>query len=404
MLFLYKANGNIMDRIQDKIEKLIIHHLLGAITTQEQEELDAWINQSPSNKAFFDKICSEKAFEAKYNLYKSVDSEQAFDKFLKKTGNKKTPKFPIHKILKYAAILVLPLTIAAITLFMHKSNLNESGKEQSLIFPGKPQATLILENGKFIMLSPQHSKQIREGVSLLAINAPSGISYSNNNDSSLLNKNNILKTPRGGEYTVKLSDGTIVHLNSASQLKYPVLFGEKSRVVYLTGEAYFDIAKDKKRPFYVVTNDISIRQYGTSFNVDSYSPDFVRVVLVRGSIGVLTQNPQAEYLLKESQMAEYRKADKSVTIKDVNVYPYVAWNEGRLVFENKSLGDIMSTLSLWYDMNVHFDNQNLKNINFTGNVKRDASIGDMMNAIKYTTDVDIHIHGKDVLISKKPQY
>ncbi len=390
-----------MDTDQNNIEKLIVLHLLKTINPEEQEELNDWINASSQNKAFFERICSEKTFERKYKLYKDVDSNKAFQKFIERTGNKEEKRFPVLKLLKYAAILLLPITIAAY-LFLTNSDLDNYKNERAEIFPGKPQATLILGNGKFIMLNANDRKQIREGFSLLAINAPSGISYEKTKDSTLYNQENILKTPRGGEYTVKLSDGTVIHLNSASQLKYPVAFGEKSRTVYLTGEAYFDIAKDKNRPFYVVTNDILIKQYGTSFNVDSYSPDFVKVVLVKGSIGVITQNPQAEYRLKESQMAEYTKKDHTVTITNVDTYPYTAWNEGKLVFENKNLGDIMQTLSLWYDMNVHFENQNLKNIHFTGNLKRDASIEDLINAIKYTTDVDIQIKGKEVLISKKP--
>ena len=189
-------------------------------------------------------------------------------------------------------------------------------------------------------------------------------------------------------------------MNSASELKYPVAFTGKIRDVYLKGEAYFEIAKDSVRPFIVNSGDIKIKQYGTAFNVNARSPEKIEVVLVHGSISLLTHNDENEYRIKPSQLAEYNNSVQSVDVQTVDIKPYVAWNEGKFIFENKALGEIMETLSLWYNMDVEFKDDELKALNFTGSVTRDTPVEYILNAIGYATDVHINVKGKTVYIKE----
>jgi ferric-dicitrate binding protein FerR (iron transport regulator) len=383
---------------QSEVNSLISCYLLGTITENEMIELKNWCKESPDNAAFFEYICSSSQFKSKYVLYHQIDKDSAYADFVRRTGVKKSVFKRIQPLLKYAAAVILILSVG-LKFFLRDRNDSEE-LTQTTISPGKTQAILVLDNGTQLYLNPDSLQQIQSGETLLATNTSSGISYNMVDDDRSADKYNTLVIPRGGEYHLTLSDGTKVHLNSASELKYPVNFNQKSREVILKGEGYFEVAKDSNRPFYVNTEDISIKQYGTAFNVNTYSENIVRVILVKGSIGVLTKEPVAEYALNVSQLAEYNKESQSVKIQTVDVRPYIAWNEGKFIFENEKMEAIMETLSLWYDMDVQFGSNDLKNILFTGSIDRNNPVEDILNAIEFTTNVHIRIQGKIVSIDK----
>jgi ferric-dicitrate binding protein FerR (iron transport regulator) len=381
-----------------EINSLISCHLLGTITEREMIELKNWCKESPENAAFFEHICSSRQFQSKYKLYQQIDKDSAYADFVRRTGTKKSGFKRIQPLLKYAAAVILILSIGLKFFLRDQSDSQEL--TQITISPGKAQAILVLDDGTQLYLNPDSSQQIQSGQALLATNNSTGISYNTVDDDLSADKYNTLVIPRGGEYHLTLSDGTKVHLNSASELKYPVNFNQKSREVFLKGEGYFEVAKDSNRPFYINTEDISIKQYGTVFNVNTYSENIIQVILVEGSIGVLNKEPVAEYALKVSQLAEYNKESQSVRIQSVDVAPYIAWNEGKFIFENKKMEAIMETLSLWYDMDVQFSNNDLKNILFTGSIDRNNSVEDILKAIEFTTNVHIRVKGKVVSIDK----
>ncbi|GHT67249.1 iron dicitrate transporter FecR [Bacteroidia bacterium] len=383
---------------QSEANSLISCYLLGTITENEMIELKNWCKESPDNMAFFEHICSSRQFGTKYELFQQIDKDNAYADFVGRTGTEKSVFKRIQPFLKYAAAVILILSVGL--KFFQRDQHESQELTQITISPGKAQAILVLDDGTQLYLNPDSLQQIQSGQALLATNNSTGISYNTVDDDRSEDKYNTLVIPRGGEYHLTLSDGTKVHLNSASELKYPVNFNQKSREVFLKGEAYFEVAKDSDRLFYVNTEDISIKQYGTAFNVNTYAENIVQVILVKGSIGVLTKEPEAEYALKVSQLAEYNKENHSVKIQTVDVRTYIAWNEGKFIFENKKMETIMETLSLWYDMDVQFGSNDLKNILFTGSIDRDNPMEDILKAIEFTTNVHIRIKGKVVSIDK----
>ena len=150
------------------------------------------------------------------------------------------------------------------------------------------------------------------------------------------------------------------------------------------------------RPFKVMTRDVTIRQYGTSFNVNTYSKHVTEVVLVSGSIGV--QNEEEEYMLKPNDRMRMDSSSDRLSIEPVDVKPYVAWHEGRFVFDNESLGDIMETLSHWYAVDVVFDNPALRDLHFTGNMDRYGKLSPILRSISQTVGLRIVIKNRTIYI------
>lgn len=383
-----------------EINKLIVGHLLGNLSENEEIRLLVWCKESPDNMAFFQKVCNSYKFEENYKKYKEIDNDKAFRNFQLYTGKRVTFSERIQPFLKYAAVALLVFTLGTGAYFLIPKQVNNSIVAED-ISPGKSKAILLLEDGSKIALESDSLQKIQSGESLLAVNSSQGICYDRNN-STQSGKYNTLIVPRGGEYKIILADGTKVHLNSASELRYPVSFdNNQSRDVYLKGEGYFEVTNRQKQAFIVHVGEISVKQYGTAFNINSYSPDQIQVVLVHGSIGVKSNTGSTEKMIQASQLAEYNSKNQSFSIKDVDVQPFVAWNEGLFVFENERLEDIMNTLSLWYDVDYTFSDNELKKLRFTGSISRSTPVKNILDAISSTTAVKISIGNHRVLINRQ---
>ena len=198
---------------------------------------------------------------------------------------------------------------------------------------------------------------------------------------------NVLEVPRGGEYTVTLSDGTVVYLNSGSELRYPVAFGSERRDVFLSGEGFF-----------VNVDKLKIRVYGTSFNVNTYNLTNVETVLVEGKIDIRETNSDVEYSVIPGQLALYNREKGTMEIRDVDVRPYVAWKEHEFMFDNESLEGIMNTLSLWYDVDVFFQTASLKQLHFTGHLGRYEEVSHILDAISGVTQVKFSVKGRTIIV------
>ncbi|MCW3807134.1 FecR family protein [Plebeiibacterium marinum] len=372
------------------INKLIFKFLVGDISRQEKEILDGWINDSGENKKFFEKVCGSKFISESYSNYKQIDYEQAFDGFMRKTGQTHK-KIWLNTWVKYAAAVVLLIALATPAYYKWKNSSQE-------VVPGQPRAILLSADGTEINLEEQSNKDIKFDNTIIATNSGGNISYNVGGDIEPGNSYNTIIIPRGGEYRITLSDGTKVHLNSMSSLKYPIAFNDSVREVQLTGEAYFEIARDKKRPFYVLTDEIKVKQYGTAFNVKNRQKDFVEVVLVHGKVSLIHDNFTKEQVMKPNQLATYSKSSKKVVLADVDIDPYIAWNIGKFIFNDMSLVEIMENLSLWYDVDFQFEDEDLMALRYTGNIPREESLENILNTIQFTTDVKFSVKNKKIVV------
>ncbi len=197
-------------------------------------------------------------------------------------------------------------------------------------------------------------------------------------------KYNTLSVPRGGEYQLVLSDGTKVWVNAESSLRYPESFGDR-REVMLSGEAYFEVAKDAARPFIVQVGDNSIEVLGTHFNVSSYEEDRMYTTLAEGKVKV--SHAGQSVILHPNEQAMIRPEVSGIGVREVDASLYTSWIKGRFEFRDTELGDIAAQLSRWYDVEIRFADESLKNKRFAGIVYRDEELGFSIEIIERVANV-----------------
>ena len=266
------------------------------------------------------------------------------------------------------------------------------------IVPGKDKATLTLEDGSLISLE--------KGASFKTKNAKSNgeqIVYQNakSNPSSI--KYNYLTIPRGGQFSLKLSDGTEVWLNSESQLKYPVRFiEEETREVELVyGEAYFDVSPStnhKGAKFKVLNNTQEIEVLGTEFNIKAYKDEVnIYTTLVEGKVAINT--PNLKQLLTPNQQSILDTQNNTLSVIKVDVLEVISWKEGVFSFINKPLKDIMKVLSRWYDIDIIFENKELESVEFIGTLNKNQSIDEVLSIMKSFSLNNYEIKGDTIILN-----
>ncbi len=210
---------------------------------------------------------------------------------------------------------------------------------------------------------------------------------------------NLVSTPNGGQYQISLPDGSKVWLNAASSLRFPVSFASlANRRVELKGEAYFEVAKDKNHPFIVSSAGQTIEVLGTHFDVNSYGDgEKLRTTLLEGSIK-LTAGANAKILMPGQQSVVSN--GKGIVVSTVNTNQSVAWKEGYFSFKNENLENIMWSVSRWYDVEIEFEDNDLKDDIFWGTVSRFAKVGDVLKVLERTGEVHFNIQGRKIVVSK----
>lgn len=380
-------------------DELILKVLDGIATPDEIQTLARWMETDPSNEVYFNQL--KKAWNLTSGPISSEERvEQELLGYMAYIRSRRR-RYSIRRAFKYAAIMIIPLMMGIY--WLQRGNVEPQTQVtvyKPEITPGEYKATLITAGGKMIALLPSQEEDIRVQEDLVVKNGQAGIVYHDTKKDVFTLQYNTLKTPRGGEYTVVLSDGTRVYLNAASELKYPIQFDSKKREVHLSGEAYFEVAKDTNRPFYVVTDAVRVKVYGTEFNVNTCGVGGTQTTLVSGKVGIQGKGSEREYIMKSSQLAEFESNGKFKGIRQVNVAAYTAWKEGYFVFEDEGLEDILNRLSRWYDVDVFYGNEKVKEYHFTGHMEKYENIETILNAISKMVGVHFTIKNKTIVVTE----
>lgn len=270
--------------------------------------------------------------------------------------------------------------------------------ETERIVPGV-KAELILSTGERVVLNQQRVSI--EGVNETGIQNDSvtGLNYTTAKVQGEELVYNTMRIPVGGFYQLALSDGSKVWLNSMTELRFPVAFTGEERKVYLTGEAYFEVAPDSKHPFIVVTEEgMEVKVYGTEFNMSTYQHGVVQTVLVSGKVGIRVNATGKEVMLAPKQMAEYSEKTGMVRVEDADPYRYIAWKDGEFVFERETIEEIMERLGRWYDVKVFYENESLKQKRFTGVISRYEDIEQVLRLIEGPATLRFEVKGNVVTV------
>ena len=384
----------------DRIVRLLQLYLLGDITEEERQELEDWCEEAPRNRKLFEQICQEDLFSKERYVYEKIHDTKAFSVFEKRV--RKVSSRSIGNWWKYAAVLLFPILVVGSWKLMHETEqVSIVASSVAPIQPGCSQAVLVLDDGRKVFLKEEEEGVISEDKEITVTGEKDRLVYTSSEGKNVDEiRFNELEVPRGGEYKVRLADGTLVYLNSATRMKYPVKFDEKERKVYLSGEAYFEVAKDPERPFFVEMEGVEVRVYGTSFNVNTHQEGNIQTVLVKGSIGVKVLSSGMESMIRPGQMAEFKQGNTKVDVKDVNVALYTDWKDGIFRFENQRLEDILTVLSNWYDVDVFYQTASVKELHFSGYMERYKDVSVILEAITLSTGVTFSIQGKTIVVSK----
>lgn len=307
----------------------------------------------------------------------------------------------LHFIRKFsaAASIALFLGIAGyFILFPDKQN-NIPLEVATTIIPGSPQAELILPQGKVIFLDST-TRVLPFSDSLAPITSDRNTLIYHSDKTTGQAEYHTIRVPRGGEYSLQLADQTKVYLNAGSSLHYPIQFNGDRREVILTGEGYFEVARDTARPFIVKAGNINMLVLGTAFNVNAYpEEETIATTLVEGKVQV--DYGSEHQVMKPGTQLVYRKNDGKVQIFPVDTEIYTSWKDGYYYFKRETLENIMKVLSRWYDLNVFFQNADLKNIEFGGRLQRYEDIGYLLKRMEATQDVGFIIKGKTITVKRK---
>ena len=372
------------------IRRLIQLDLVGGLSPEEKGKLEDWINESEEHRLLFCKIKKQLSINEIRN-YLQTDVEDAWKKVREKTfGAPAVRPRRVLKWLKYAAV-VIPVSLSLSLWYAWKEKMENKQATVARLSP-----VLTLDNGEKYQLDPEEQTEIYVDEEVKAYQAGGGLIYDTTARQEE-NKYNRIEVPRGSEYWIVLPDGTRVWLNAATELKYPVAFHAKERRVYLKGEAYFEVAPDKNRPFYVETEEVKSRVLGTVFDVNTHYTRGVRTVLVEGAVA-LEWGDQKEIRMKPGELADFDRTTTEVTLKEVDVTSYISWKEGYFVFEDEPLEEIMHTLSLWYDKEFLFVGKRSRALHFSGHIKRYERIETILSAITDVTGVEFRMNGQIILI------
>jgi ferric-dicitrate binding protein FerR (iron transport regulator) len=271
------------------------------------------------------------------------------------------------------------------------------------ILPGTTQAVLILANGENVNLSNDSTIDVIEKDGTVIRKSNKELNYaeqvSKNPQKPLLNT---LIVPKGGEYSLVLSDGTRVIVNSMTKLVYPVSFTGDKREITLEGEAYFEVFKDKSKPFIVNIKGLQVEVLGTSFNVKAYPDDkqsFTTLVEGKVKLNSVLQTSVVQ-ILEPDQQAVFDPSTSAIFARKVDARQFIQWTTGKYTFTNQPLDEMMKTLARWYDFNYQFEEASLKNIRFEGGLNKYQSIDPILEIINKTGKVKVSVKGKEVLFSK----
>lgn len=379
----------------DNNYQILIHEFLrNEISETDLYKLIEWLKKSDKNKQQFLQLRNFYLSDS-YQSNQKILQQKTDDYWLKlssalnlnneepiESEAKITHIFSKKYLLRAAAVLI-PLIIVTVVFwqekgkFSHKEiNKNIVGLNNNPVFSIQQKAILTLSNGQTVVLDSVQNKVIANDVNTQLINNKGAIIYKQNDNKNTPLAYNTISTNRGGQYKLILADGTNVWLNALSSITYPIAFQGNERVVRLNGEAYFEVAKNAKMLFKVITNNQTIEVLGTHFNVNGYSNEsLMNTTLIEGKVKVTTGKGTLE--LMPGQQSQVSNLTGNIHLeKNANIAQVLAWRNGILAFHNAAITDITHQLERWFDFEVKVQG-NFEERRFSGDIPKSISLNEL---------------------------
>ncbi|WP_295125617.1 FecR family protein [uncultured Chitinophaga sp.] len=380
---------------KEKVQSLLQRYYDGSLDGQEAAELAVFLQDNQ-----YDGLAQETLAAIAAGVQPVAGEEEAMQRMLqrvKDVSNGPAKVRPMWKRMAVAAVLA-----GAVALAWYQFAGTTTGKQmarrqyQNDVMPGANRATLTLADGSVVDLEKALNGQVAQQGGSHIVKNGEDISYYGSEAAGAI-QYNTLATPRGGQFKLMLPDGTVVWLNAASSLRYPTAFAGNTRTVELSGEAYFEVAKNAAMPFVVTLADASqVEVLGTSFNVSAYNDESTQATtLVEGAVRV-RRGTVAE-VLKPGQQALTVQGDLSVNNK-ADVAAVTAWKNGQFLFNDTDIETVMKQLARWYNIEVVYENGPVKEY-FNGTIPRNAPLSQVLELLELTELVHFKIEGNKVTVT-----
>lgn len=367
------------------------------LTESEFQLLQSWVNESEENLRFFSNYVKLYKSEKRIEANQHTDAAKGWTII-----ERKLKQHRLRRKLYYAAIAACFFSFllgTAVYLYTYQDS-SLPAEEPSLaeLFPNLPQnkVTLTLSSGQQIVLDKEQAKEIADNGKVVAQGSNNSLSYQPDNTPASSIQYNTITVPEGSTFSLTLSDGTQVTLNSTTTFRYPVSMQDK-RIVELNGEAYFDVTHTGK-PFTVKADGKEIKVLGTQFNVSAYHSRNMITTLVKGKVEV--KNGIARKLLVPGQQATISPENNAITVEEVNTAIYTSWVTGIYEFSRTPLHNILSQFELWYGVKVVYKDEDARNICFDGAVFRNKPLGFSLEIIQQVSNVRFSKENGTIIVSK----
>ena len=380
------------------IIRLILGHWAGKLSEPEKKELDNWLAQSEKHRIYFQKWCDDERQNELLSKIGCYDPGEGWQQVVRKRNMRRNRRW---WLVAAASVAILFGGLAVYRYSKIPVSLPLASEETS-IYPGKRMARLITPSGETVLLdtlrqTDTQQMKLHNDQGRVVIQAACGDA---NGDPPVYH---CLEVPRGGEFSFLLPDSTTVFLNAESRLRFPDRFVPGSeRIVYLSGEAYFDVKRDPRSPFLVCLEHSAVKVTGTSFNVKAYPDDTNEATtLISGTVSMGIGTTEQWIVLKPGEQGYYDATRKTLLQQTVDVNYYTAWKDGVFAFYRQPLEEVMKTLGCWYLFDTHYQNEALKSILYTGKINRHASIREVLHTFELMDELTFDIKGKEVIVRRK---
>lgn len=391
-------------------QELLDKYLTGRMTEQECQHFSELLNV-PEHKdrlaAIIDTELAEHAFDGEpdNNMLAAIQ-DNLYNK-LQEGKERSATLIRYMKRLAVAAVFIMMLSAVAWWLLSKKpaqpeiAQVNKVKKETPLV-PGGNRAILKLSDGTEIILdSAGDGTLVQQGQAKVIKLGDGQLSYQSTDNTSAEPVYNTISTPRGGQYQLILADGSKVWLNASSSLRYPASFSGKERRVELTGEGYFEVAKNATMPFHVQVNNMEVEVLGTHFNINSYTDEpAIRTTLLEGSVKTAIgpdHNREQSAILKPGEQAVLT-ADSRLTIHDnIDIDEVMAWKNGLFQFKAADIKTVLRQAERWYDVQFEYK-ENIPE-RFSGQISRSANADQLLKILELTGKVKFEYKGKTIIVT-----
>ncbi len=402
-----------------KIAEILAAFFTSTQTEQNKEGYEIWEKEQESNRDLARHILDWEnyiRFEGTANRFDQQEGWSVFKDYLTRKSGMVTPEIELksgtrkkssgkrlYRLRYVAGYAAVGIILLACGIFYWMNQPVEEKRETVFAYQieaGTTGARLTMADGQVVDIVKDQTFLLKEIDGTVIMTDSAGIDYVAHEVKDEKEVRNTIRTLTGMEYALTLSDGTKIYLNAESEINFPVSFKGSQRMVELSGEAYFEVAKDAKHPFVVKTRDLSVKVLGTSFNLRAYENEKeVTTTLAEGKVQVFDGRKFED--ITPGEQVVYEKATRGMQVRQVDVSRYAAWRDGKFIFRNERLEDIMMYLARWYNVQYKFMDDKVKNMRIGAKLNRYNDMNPIIEMLKTNAEMSVTLVDSVYYISSR---